>query len=162
MYHSFVRQLNRVTEYVAMSFLVIMVLLVFFQIISRAISGFSFSWTEEVARYLLVWVSFLASGFAYQYGAHVSIEVLVNKFNIKAKNVFAIIGAMISISFAIILIITGFELSMESMTNTSPALHLPMSLVYFAIPLGAILQIINIIDLLLKGINKSRNLEVNE
>lgn len=151
MFHKFIQYLNRYTEYIAMSLLIIMVILVFMQIVMREILSHSFSWTEEVARYLLVWVSFLASGFAYQYGAHISIEVFVNKMNGKMANVFKIIVAVLAIVFALILIITGMELVIENLKNTSPALSLPMGLVYAAIPIGALLQMLNIIDLLLKN-----------
>lgn len=148
MYHKLVRNINRSTEYLSMALLLIMVGLVFLQIVMREVLNYSFSWTEEVARYLLVWVSFLASGFAYQYGAHISIEVFVKKLNINIAKMVKIFVALIGITFAFILIITGIELSLVNAMNKSPALKLPMGIVYLAIPIGAFLQIINIIDLL--------------
>ncbi|MCM3389023.1 TRAP transporter small permease [Ureibacillus chungkukjangi] len=148
MYHKFVHGLNRYSQYIAMLLLVIMVFLVFLQIVMREVLNYSFSWTEEAARYMLVWVSFISSGFAYQYGAHISIEVFVNKLKPTLNRAIKIIGTVIAIIFAIILITTGGELVLENLMNKSPALHLPMGLVYLAIPIGALLQILNIIDLL--------------
>lgn len=56
-----------------------MVLAVFVQIISRALFNMSFPWTEELARYLMIWVTFLGASFAFQYGAHISIEAFVTR-----------------------------------------------------------------------------------
>jgi len=149
MYNKLVLSMNRYSKYFTMTLLICMVLLVFLQIIMREILQYSFSLTEEVARYMLVWVSFLASGFAYQYGAHISIEVFVKKLNPVGKQIIKILVATLAIAFAIILIVTGMELVLDNSMNKSPALHLPMGIVYLAIPIGALLQIINIIDLLI-------------
>ncbi|RHW39276.1 TRAP transporter small permease [Lysinibacillus yapensis] len=161
MYHKLVLNVNRWTQYLTMALLVIMVALVFLQILMREVVDYSFSWTEEVARYLLVWVSFLASGFAYQFGAHISIEVFVKKFNDRFNKMIKIIVSLIAIVFAIILIITGMELALENSMNKSPALRLPMGVVYLAIPIGAFLQILNIIDLLFSK-NSTSDAEVSE
>lgn len=157
MYHKIVSSLNRYSQYFAMLLLVTMVFLVFLQIVMREVLNYSFSWTEEAARYMLVWVSFIASGFAYQYGAHISIEVFVKKLNPSLNRGIKILVAVIAIIFAIILIVTGGELVLENLMNRSPALHLPMGFVYLAIPIGALLQILNIIDLLAYKKNASSN-----
>lgn len=160
MYHKFVSHVNRYSQYLVMTLLIIMVLLVFLQILMREVLNYSFSWTEEVARYLLVWVSFIASGFAYQYGAHISIEVFVKKLNKNFFQIMKVIVALLCIIFAIILIVTGIELASQNALNKSPALHLPMGIVYLAIPIGAFLQILNIVDLLFN--RKPSSNEVSE
>ena len=101
LYHTFIKRLNKITEFITMFFLIVMVLLVFVQIISRVIIGSSFSWTEEVARYLMIWVAFLGASFAFQYAAHMSIEVLVKKVNKQLQNIFQAVSALYAFYFLV-------------------------------------------------------------
>lgn len=129
-----------------MVFLVMMVVLIFWQIISRAVFGSSFSWTEELARFLMIWVMFLGAGIAFQYGAHISVESFVSRFPIHLQKIVQIIIAALSISLFLILLVKGYEISSKMMLQKSPALKLPMGYVYTIIPISAVLQILNIID----------------
>ncbi|WP_227937775.1 TRAP transporter small permease [Alkalihalobacillus deserti] len=147
MWSKAIRTLNKWTEAFTMSLLLAMVLLVFFQVCSRALFSTSFSWTNELARYMMVWVVFLGGGIAFQYGAHIGIEALVDTFSKKTKKVTQLIVTSICIFFFVILIVTGIEFATSSMTQTSPGLKIPMGLVYLAIPISGLLQIINVIDL---------------
>lgn len=139
--------LNKSTEVLTMSLMFAMVLVVFFQIISRAFFGTSFSWTTELARYMMIWVVFLGGGIAFQHAAHISIEALVDKLSNFWKKAVQAFVTIACIAFFVILIVTGIEFSSNSMTQTSPALQIPMGLVYLAIPISGVLQILNVIDI---------------
>ncbi len=45
----------------------------------RYVLGTSFSWTEEVPRYLLIWISFLGAAVAVQRGEHIAFDLLYNR-----------------------------------------------------------------------------------
>lgn len=162
LYHGFIQRLNKATEFVTMFFLIMMVVLIFVQIVSRVIIGSSFSWTEEVARYLMIWVAFLGAGFAFQYGTHMSIEVLFKKLNLNMQNIFQIISALLCTLFFLLLIVKGIELIKGSINVYSPALKLPMVIVYAAIPIGAFLQILNVIDITWKFVKNNSRVRTNE
>ena len=147
MWQKSLRLLNKSTEAFTMSLMFAMVLLVFFQVISRALFDSSFSWTTELARYMMIWVVFLGGGIAFQHAAHISIEALAEKLSNVWKKVVQAFVAIACIAFFIILIVTGIEFSSASMTQTSPALQIPMGLVYLAIPISGVLQILNVIDI---------------
>ncbi|UTW70911.1 TRAP transporter small permease subunit [Anaerobacillus sp. HL2] len=55
---------------------------------SREVLNSSFPWTEEVARYLMIWITFLGASFAFQYGAHIGIEYFKMKFPIPIQRGF--------------------------------------------------------------------------
>lgn len=147
MWNQTIHKLNKSTEVLTMSFLAVMVLLVFFQVLSRALFDASFSWTAELARYLMIWLVFLGGGIAFQQGAHIGIEALVERFSNRGKKLVQLIVSVICIAFFVILIVTGIEFSSASMSQTSPAMNLPMGYVYLAIPISGVLQILNVIDL---------------
>ncbi|MBD8014616.1 TRAP transporter small permease [Planococcus wigleyi] len=147
MWSKSIRALNKGTENFTMILLVIMVLLVFFQIVSRAMFSTSFSWTNELARYMMVWLAFLGGGIAFQHNAHIGIEAIVERFSVRWQKFIQLAVMVICISFFIILIVTGLEFTTSSMTQSSPALNIPMGLVYLALPISGILQILNVVDL---------------
>ncbi|MGH2316489.1 TRAP transporter small permease [Planococcus sp. SE5232] len=146
MWSKSIRALNKGTESFTMTLLVIMVLLVFFQIVSRAMFSTSFSWTNELARYMMVWLAFLGGGIAFQHRAHIGIEAIVERFSARWQKFIQLAVMLICIAFFVILIVTGLEFTTSSMTQSSPALNIPMGLVYLALPISGILQILNVVD----------------
>lgn len=147
-----IKLLNRSTENITAVLFVAMVLIVFLQIISRAVFSSSFPWTEEAARFLMIWITFLGASFAFQYGAHISIEAFVSKLSQSAGNVAQVLGALACIAFFIVMIIKGIEIIDRAMIQRSPALGIPMGYVYLVIPISAIFMTINVIDVTLKSI----------
>lgn len=152
-----VNLLNRATEGISMLLMVAMVLLIFMQIISRSLFDSSFTWTEEVARFILVWVVFLGAGLVFQYGANVSVEALFNTLPINLKKILQVVVAILCIIFLIILIMKGLELCSKTMVQRTPILKIPMGYVYSIIPISGVLQIINIIDITIKFCRRVSN-----
>jgi len=161
--NSLIKKINRTVEFLMVLFLIIMVLVVFFQIVSRTIWGSSFLWTEEVARFLMIWVMFLGSALAFQYGAHISIEAIFNRLPSYAQKSVQIIITIVCITFFLIFMVEGFDLSQRAMVNRSPALNIPMGYVYSVIPITGMLGIINLIDVTIRYLRTGKNsLEVME
>jgi hypothetical protein len=53
-----------------------MAALVFTNVVTRYLFGFSLNWAEETSRYLMIWVAYLGAGLAMREGRHVAIEYL--------------------------------------------------------------------------------------
>jgi TRAP-type C4-dicarboxylate transport system permease small subunit len=157
-WEKYIKLLNRSTENMTVVLLVAMVLLVFLQIVSRAVFSSSFAWTEEASRFLMIWVTFLGASFAFQYGAHISIEAFVTKLSQHVGKAVQVIGALACIAFFIVMIVKGIEIIDRAMIQRSPALGIPMGYVYLVIPISATLMTINVIDVMLKSI-KSKSTE---
>src|SRR5690625_4616451 len=109
MWDTILKHLNRGISSVTMIFLAIMVIVIFVQIVSRTFLQFSYAWTEELARFLMIWVIFLGSVIAVYYGGHISIDLLIEKFRSKIQKVFYLIVSLLSILFLIILVVKGIE-----------------------------------------------------
>lgn len=138
--------LNRITEYITMSFLVLATILILLQIISRSLLGSSFSWTEELTRFLFIWIVFLGAGIAFKHGSHISIEVFFNKLPPKVKMIVQSLVAVLCVIFFVVLFIKGVEITANSMGQVSPGLGIPMGYVYLVIPISGVLQMLNLID----------------
>lgn len=144
--------INRFTEWMTGIFLVIMVIIIFVQIVSRILIQSSFPWTEELARYLMIWLTFLGASFSFQYGAHIGVEILTSKVPKKVAAFFQVIAALFCIFLFVLLVVKGYELVGKSTMQTSPALSIPMNYVYMIIPISGILMILNVIDVTIKNL----------
>ncbi|KGP90636.1 C4-dicarboxylate ABC transporter permease [Pontibacillus chungwhensis BH030062] len=153
MWRSILDRINKLTEDITALFLLIMVLLVFVKILTRVLFQSSFPWTEELSRYLMIWITFLGASIAFKYAAHIGFDLIVNKLPGMLKKIFQVISAIACLTFFILLIVKGYELCGRSMVQSSPALDLPMAYVYAIIPISGILMSINLVD---TTINKMR------
>lgn len=144
-------KINKSTEWLTCVFLVIMVIIVFMQIISRTFTQSSFPWTEELARYLMIWLTFLGAAFSFQHGAHIGISMFIDKLPKKAAAIVQAIICILCIGLFSVLVVKGYELVGKSANQTSPAMSLPMNYVYWIIPISGVLMILNVIDVTIKN-----------
>lgn len=150
-----IRTINRTVENITALMLLVMVILVFLQVVSRAIMQSSFAWTEEAARYLMIWLTFLGASYAFQYAAHISIELFVSKLKGPLATFFKVLAALCSIAFLFVLIVKGIEIIDRSMVQRSAALRIPLGYVYLIMPISGVLMLLNVIDVTIKQIKGS-------
>jgi TRAP-type C4-dicarboxylate transport system permease small subunit len=129
------------TLVVIMSFMVVNVL---WQVFSRYILANPSSFTDELARYLMIWVGVLGAAYVAGKGNHVAITYFSEKLNpVNLKRVQIIINLTI-LSFAILgMFIGGVRLVYITLVleQLSPALKIPLGVVYAVIPLSGLLII---------------------
>ncbi|ECE5990522.1 TRAP transporter small permease [Salmonella enterica subsp. salamae] len=133
--------------------LAMMVGIACWQVVSRYILGVPSTLTEEMLRFLLVWVSMLGMAFVAGQKQHISLTLLLDKVPPTIRGWWDIILQVIFIAFSIwVLIIGGLKISAISMLQISPALGIPMGEIYYALPCAGVLIILygllNIVDAL--------------
>lgn len=126
----------------------IMVVVIALQIFMRYIMDNSLSWSEELARYCFIWLVYLGISLAVKKGRHMSVEILLVVLKGKAKIILNIISNLLFLSFAMFAVFYGYEISMKLLTwgQSSPALNLPVGLVYLATPVGMGLTAIRLLQ----------------
>jgi C4-dicarboxylate transporter, DctQ subunit len=151
--------LNYLEEYVGVASLIFTSLLVFVQVVLRYVFNYSLSWSEEIARYLIVWFVFIGSSIAVREKAHATMDALVTYLPIKGKKIFSIIANLISIVFCVFLIWSGSGIvtSVIEFGSVTPSTGLPMFIPYLAIPVGASLMAIRFLQLLVQDIKSFRS-----
>lgn len=120
----------------------LMVLNVLWQVASRYLLNDPSAFTDELSRYLLIWVGLLGAAYASGKGMHVAIELLERKLNDHQKRIQKLIIQLIITLFALfVLIIGGIRLVSISfqLGQTSSAIQLSLGYVYLALPLSGIL-----------------------
>jgi TRAP-type C4-dicarboxylate transport system permease small subunit len=137
--------LNRATEVVLIMILSVMALVVLLQVIFRYVLNFPLFWTEEFARYCLVWSSLLGSALAVKRGQHIAVTIIMERLS-PALHRLLTITALISVAVILLIILWGgMHLVAITRAQISPALRVSMSIPYLAVPVGAALMLLHTI-----------------
>lgn len=122
-----------------------MIIVTTLQIVCRIFFD-SLTWSEEVARYLLVWATFLGATLAYKRGLHISITFLVELFPKTIRKVILIIGNSLSMVFFATISIFGIKYINMQIYQVSAALRMPMKYVYVVMVVAFIVFFIHALN----------------
>ncbi|MEL0604152.1 TRAP transporter small permease [Pseudoalteromonas undina] len=120
----------------------LLVIDVTWQVLTRFVLPQPSSFTEEVARFLLIWISLLGGAYAYREQSHLGFDLIVRNLSAaKAKVVFQVCCLLVAIFAITVLIIGGLNLVHITWTlgQHSAVLNLPMAGVYSVLPLSGLL-----------------------
>lgn len=118
---------------------------VFAQVIFRFVIKQPLAWTEELAVYSLVWLTFLGAAYAMSLKAHIGVEFFMDLFPLWARQILFVIATIVSIVFYVIMIVQGYSLAQQGMAQLSPVLRIPMGWIYSVIPLSGFFLIVNVL-----------------
>ena len=105
------------------------------QVASRQLPWFFIPWTEEVSRFLFVWLAFLGTALAVQRNAHVAITMLADRAGPALALALGLMVRVLVVGFALIMLVYGLRLCLST-RMVSTVLRLPMWLPYAAIPVA--------------------------
>lgn len=120
----------------------LLVLDVLFQVFSRYILGTSFTWTEEFARFSLIWLTILGAAYLNAKKEHLSMDFLYEKLSVTNKRKTSILIELFVFLFAlIIMVIGGFNLVYTTLhlEQLSGTLRIPLGYVYVILPISGLL-----------------------
>ena len=141
----FYRVLNKSIRVLTILCLSALTVIVPIEVFLRYLFGKSLYVTEELTRYLMVWVVFLASSLAIRENSHISIEIFVNRFRGRYRSGVNLIAQVLLLTFLVFLIIEGIIALSFQMDQIIPSLGLPIFWFYLAIPVGSFLIILNLL-----------------
>jgi len=106
------------------------------QVFTRYVLGFSEYWTEELARYFLIWMVFLGGALAVREGAHLSMGLAVMHLRGRTAGVVRRAKDVCVAAFAAIMLTAGASYVQVAMEQRTPVTQIPMSWIYLPIPLA--------------------------
>lgn len=118
--------------------MIVMVVLIFMQVFTRYVLGDAMTWSEEASRYIFIWMIFLSIGIGFTEKAHISIDMVKDRFSQKGQKILTQIVYIILLVVMIYFTYQGYLLT-ENMMNfgqKSATLQLPMWIVYVSLPVG--------------------------
>ena len=115
--------------------LVCMVVIVFANVISRYYLEASLAWSEEVTRFMLIWMVFLGAVLAYVNDEHLGLDIIVKNLPLRLRSAIAVLVDVL-IMFAVWLLIQGgLMLTVGSWEWEAPATAIPYGEVYLIVPI---------------------------
>ncbi|UTF60414.1 TRAP transporter small permease [Gilvimarinus sp. DA14] len=142
------KTLDRIIVAVCSIWLLAMVAMTCWQIISRYLLGVPSTYSEEFLRFSLVWVSMLTIAYVVGLRKHVRFTLFSDKASEKAQRYWQILIELAFLAFAVFILVQGgYHASSITMNQISPSLGLPMGYVYLALPIaGAVLALYSLLN----------------
>ncbi|MFD1416593.1 TRAP transporter large permease [Oceanobacillus jeddahense] len=148
---------RRFEEILIVSGFLIFIILINLQVINRYLLPFLdigniTTWTEELSRYLFIFVSFLGASLAIRKRESIQVSVIINQFPKSVQKALHLANMLFMFYFSYMMVMNGFQLiSFQIETQqTTPALSIPMAFPYSAIPIGFALIMIRLIQMFIK------------
>ena len=141
---SFRQRLDKVLGRALVLIMTIMVINVIWQVFSRYVLGTPSSFTDEMARFLMIWIGVLGAAYVAGQNGHVSINVLARRSSDKNQKRLKQIVRIVIILFCLLAMVVGglrLVYITYELNQYSPALGLPLALVYLVIPISGMLII---------------------
>ena len=124
---------------------------VFAQVVSRYVFDSPIDWTEEMARLLFIWISFMGAFLALKTKGHIAVETLLHSLFKPAARVYVTaIADFLILYFCIYLAYMGGVMMQKTATDLTPVMMIPFSYLYFAIALSGTLMAIYLLISALK------------
>ncbi|AOY76075.1 TRAP transporter small permease [Clostridium formicaceticum] len=132
---------SKVLEYVGITFLVAMTLIVSYQVFSRQLLNTSPPWVEEVSLILMVWFGFIGIALGVKKGIHLSIEYFVSLLPPSLQKNIIKIDQLFVCGFGLFCAVYGTRLVKATGGSTLPATQWPASISYMMVPVCGVMMI---------------------
>lgn len=136
------KKLNWFLEWLVVVLISVMLVSVIWGVCSRYILADQSSWTDELARFMLIWVSLFGAVYISGKNTHITIDLLPKSMSEKTKlQLDLVVQAIIMLFVASIFVIGGGRYVFVSfkLEQTSAALGLPMGFVYLVLPISGVM-----------------------
>ncbi len=135
-------QLDTILSRTLVLIMSVMVINVLWQVFTRYVTGDPSAFTDELARYLMIWIGVLGAAYVSGRNLHVAINILPSRANTRTQEMLKILVTVLVILFVFFaFVIGGSRLVYISyiLGQQSPALQIPLAVVYFILPISGLL-----------------------
>ena len=147
---------DNLEEFIIIPLIFAMSFIIFIQVIARYVFHNSLTWSEELARYLFVWLVYFSVSFTARRQKHIRIDAAINLYPKAMRPIIEIVSEVIVLAFSIFIAVTGVTVFQKIAWSgqMSPAIGLPMQFVYAAPMVGMALTAIRQIQCIIEKIGK--------
>lgn len=155
---------DNLEEFIIIPLIFAMSFIIFIQVIARYVFHNSLTWSEELARYLFVWLVYFSVSFTARRQKHIRIDAAINLYPKAMRPIIEIVSEVIVLAFSIFIAVTGVTVFQKITWSgqMSPAIGLPMQFVYAAPMVGMALTAIRQIQCIIEKIGKLGHYEDEE
>ncbi|MFQ3620243.1 MAG: TRAP transporter small permease [Spirochaetales bacterium] len=112
------------------------------------------TWSEELASFLLVWVSLLGAAVAFKRGSHIAVTFLIEKLSPTGKQWVQVFISLLGLLFFGIVVWYGSVMMHTEASQVTPAMGLSMRWIYLMYPLAGGICLLHIFDSLIRGFER--------
>lgn len=128
----------RVLDGLAIATFAGMFLCVIAQVVLRYFFGSPLTWSDELARYLFVWCSFIGWVIAARRRSHLGVGVVAERSPPRVKAAVSLVGALASVAFAGVLLYYGLQITWRNADVDTVTLFFSFGVVYAIVPAAAV------------------------
>ena len=131
-----------------------MTIVILLQVFFRYVLGNALTWSEEVARFMMIWMTFLIAPVAYRHGINVSLDFFASMIIGRAKDIMSIILNLLIILFLVIFFVESFGLIERGLKLKASTLSIKMAYIYLILPISFFLMFLMAIELIGRSIQR--------
>lgn len=109
-----------------------MVIMVFANVVLRYAFASGITFSEEVSRFLFVWITFLGAVLAFVQGGHIAMETLIHRLPAAAQRFCALASMVLTVGCCVLMVMGGWQQTLINLDNFAPVSGLPRGAIYFA------------------------------
>lgn len=128
--------LDWILDKVTLAILILLNLVVGLQVFSRYVLNHSLFWSEELARYMFIWLVFLSAAMVLRQDRHIQVSAFVDILPASMKRAIIVLGDLLMLGFVLVVFVESIRLASMVWTVLTAAMEIPWSLVYLGILLG--------------------------
>jgi TRAP-type C4-dicarboxylate transport system permease small subunit len=140
--------IDKTVRFIISVLLVLMTLVIFYQVVLRYGFHSSNIWAEEFARYAFIWVVMLGSGCAMRAYKHIRVDFFLDRMEPKVRYYVELGSYILMLITLVMLTYYGMNIAARTTNLLSAGLHVSKGFMYSSIPVGCILMILFIIEIL--------------
>jgi TRAP-type C4-dicarboxylate transport system permease small subunit len=144
--------LARAEAAVLITIVAVMTLIVFLQVVYRYVLVQPLHWSEELARYLFIWLSILGATIGLQKRGHFGLDFFYRMVPDRERRFLQFLIHLLIVGVILVILIQGVKLVQATVLQKSPAMGISMGWAYACLPVGAGLITIHLLVIFLKDV----------
>ena len=148
--------LAKTIEFVMVALTLAMVLLVSYQVFQRYVLHYTPPWSEELSVYLMIWFGIISIAAGVRRGSHMALNYFADLMPKRVQEFLEIFKYILILFYVAVPSKEGIAMVELTMSQKSPAMGLPVGLVYLCLPVSTILIGLFVIEILVKKFAKGR------
>lgn len=141
---------------VLIAFVVVMTVVVFLQVVYRYVLTQPLHWSEELARYLFVWLSILGATLGLQKGGHFGLDLFFRMLPRTGQRYVQILIHFLTGTVIFVILFYGITLVQKTVAQESPAMSISMAWAYASLPVGGALMAIHLLVIFFRDWNNGK------
>ncbi|MFM1653656.1 TRAP transporter small permease [Brevibacillus sp. B_LB10_24] len=148
--------LNKLCGWCLAVIMAVMSILIFWQVAARYVFGSSLAWSEELSRFLMIFMVLMGAAVALGKGSLIAVEIVPEMAKDSLKRWIRLSTHVVSLIFYAILIIYGWKLAKNFAGQIAPGTGISMFWIYLSLPIGGFLLFLNSISSMIKEFNQAK------